>query len=100
MQEPKKNDVLTDVEKHLQKMVTALENIKIREYVEFLNNRQHLFLSNFLAGMARGLGMAVGFTILGAVLLALLKQIVLLNLPLISDFIADLIQLVNESLKK
>ena len=45
-------------------------------------------------------GMAVGFTILGAVLLALLKQIVLLNLPLISDFIADLIQLVNESLKK
>ena len=47
--------MFTDVEKHYK---DGYCNIKIREYVEFLNNRQLSFL---LAGMARGLGMAVGF---------------------------------------
>ena len=70
------------------------------EYVEFLNNKRRMLYTNFLAGIARGLGMAVGFTILGAILVYLLKQVVFLNLPLISDFIANIVQLVNESLKK
>jgi hypothetical protein len=100
MQNKVDRDVLKSLENKLEKLTLAVEKIKIAEYVEFLNNTRRMLVTNFLAGIARGLGMAVGFTILGALLIYLLKQVVLLNLPLISDFIADVVQLVNESLKK
>ena len=93
-------DVLKSLENRLEKLTLAVEKIKMAEYVEFLNNTRRMLYTNFLAGIARGLGMAVGFTILGALLVYLLRQVVLLNLPLISDFIADIVQLVNESLKQ
>jgi len=93
-------DVIKSLENKLEKLTLAIEKIKMVEYVEFLNNRRRMLYTNFLAGIARGLGMAVGFTILGALLIYLLRQVVLLNLPLIGDFIADIVQLVNESLKK
>jgi len=91
---------LKSLEKKVDELVLATEKIKIAEYVEYLNNTKRMLFTNFLAGIARGLGMAVGFTILGALLIYLLRQIVLLNLPLISDFIAEIVQLVTESLKR
>ena len=100
MQNKEEREVLKSLAYNLEKLTSALENIKIMEYVEFLNNKRRMLYTNFLAGIARGLGMAVGFTILGAILVYLLKQVVFLNLPLISDFIANIVQLVNESLKK
>ena len=100
MQNKEEREVLKSLAYNLEKLTSALENIKIMEYVEFLNNKRRMLYTNFLAGIARGLGMEVGFTILGAILVYLLKQVVFLNLPLISDFIANIVQLVNESLKK
>ena len=73
---------------------------EIAEYVEYINDTRKMLTTNFLAGIARGLGMAVGFTILGALLIYFLRQLVLLNLPLIGDFIANLVELVNDSLRK
>ena len=69
---------------------------QIREYVSLLEDPKRLIYMNFLAGVARGLGMAVGFTLLGALALYLLQKVVLLNLPLISDFIADIVRMVRE----
>ncbi|HOO12903.1 MAG TPA: DUF5665 domain-containing protein, partial [Bacillota bacterium] len=59
---------------------------------------RRLLVLNFVAGLARGLGMAVGFSILGAVAILILRRLVVLNLPLIGDFIAELIKLVNRSM--
>lgn len=73
-----------------------LEKSKISEYVSLLDNPKKLLFLNFLAGTARGVGMAIGFTILGALVIYFLQKLVLLNLPLISDFIADIIRMVRE----
>jgi hypothetical protein len=54
---------------------------------------------NFVGGLFRGLGMAVGFTILGAIVLMLLRRLMYLNLPIIGDFIADIVRIVQEHLK-
>ena len=100
MQDKGEREILKTLENKVEELSLALEKIKIAEYVEYLNNTRRMLYTNFIAGIARGLGMAVGFTILGALLIYLLRQIVLLNLPLIGDFIAELVQLVNESLSK
>lgn len=88
------------LEAKVEELASAMEKMKLAEYVEYLQNTRRMLMINFMAGLARGLGMAVGFTILGALLIYILQKMVLLNLPLIGDFIADLVRLVDYSMKK
>jgi hypothetical protein len=82
----------------IQQLSISLEKAKIMEYVNLMEDPRRLLVLNFVAGLARGLGMAVGFSILGAVAILILRRLVVLNLPLIGDFIAELIKLVNRSM--
>lgn len=77
-----------------------MEKIKLAEYVELLNKPGRLLWLNFLAGVARGLGMAVGFTFLGAILIFSLRRMVALNLPVIGRFIAEVVFIVQEYLQE
>lgn len=77
----------------------ALEKMKLAEYVDFLNRPARLFYINFFAGVARGFGMAVGFAILGAVLIYTLQRLEVLNLPVIGGLIAQLVKIVQTNLR-
>ncbi|MEW6696014.1 MAG: DUF5665 domain-containing protein [Bacillota bacterium] len=72
-----------------------MEKMKLAEYVELLEDTKRLLWVNFISGIARGLGIAVGFTILGAVVLYLLQKLLLLNLPVVGGFIAQIVQMVQ-----
>ena len=54
---------------------------------------------NFFSGVARGFGIAVGFTVVSAVFLMILGRIARLNLPLVSEFVADIVRLVQLELR-
>ena len=77
----------------------ALEKMKLAEYVELLNRPARLFYINFFAGVARGLGMAVGFTILGALLILTLRKLQVLNIPVIGGLIAEIVRIVQSNLR-
>lgn len=81
-------------------LATSMERMKLAEYVELLNNPWRLLWVNFLAGLARGSGIAIGGSLLVAALLYLMSQIAILNLPLISDFIAEIVRLVQIQLRR
>ena len=51
--------------------------------------------NNILSGMAKGIGIGIGFTILTAILLIMLQKIVTLNIPVIGDYIADIVEIVE-----
>lgn len=89
-------DPLEKLQHKTEELITRMEHLRLAEYVEMLNDPKRLWKINFMAGLARGVGTAVGFTILGALVLYLLQRLVLLNLPIIGDFIADLVRLVLE----
>ena len=80
---------------HLEKLVSHLESLRIAEYMELLERPFKLILINFIAGLARGLGIAIGATVIFAILLNFLHQLILLNLPGIGGFIADIINIVE-----
>jgi len=86
----KKNKSL---ENKLEHFSVALEKAKISEYTEIINNPKRLLLVNFVGGLARGLGMAIGFTILAAVVIYFIRQMV--NLPLIGKYIAELLNIID-----
>lgn len=76
-------------------LTTAMEKMNLAEYLALINRPVRLIYINFMAGIARGFGIAVGFALLGAILVYFLKQIMVLNLPVIGDFIADLVEIVQ-----
>lgn len=82
--------------RELQRVAEQMEKFNIAGYLEMLNNPRRYLLTNFVAGLSRGLGMAIGFTLLGAFAIYILQRLVILNLPLIGDFIADLIKIVQQ----
>jgi hypothetical protein len=71
-----------------------MEKFNLAEYMNLLNNPRRYLVVNFLGGLSRGFGIAVGITLLGALLLWFLQRLVTLNLPLIGNFIAELVRIV------
>ncbi len=78
----------------LAELSLQMEKYNIAAYLEQLNNPRRYFMVNFLGGVVRGLGIVFGMTILGALVLYILQKLVVLRLPLIGDFIADLVRIV------
>jgi len=87
-----------ELEKKLDEIALSLEKTKIVEYVDLINNRKRLLYINFIQGLARGFGMAVGFSLLGALIIYLMRQLIRLNLPIIGDFISEIVRIVLEKL--
>lgn len=72
-----------------------MEQSHLGEYIRYLQRPGPLIRTNLVAGLFRGFGMAVGFTILGAAVVYFLQQLAYRNLPVIGDFIAEIIRIVN-----
>lgn len=88
----------TRLEKKIDLLAAKLENLKINSYVELMQDTKKLLFRNFLAGISKGIGMAIGFTILGAIALLILEKIVALNIPIIGKFVSDIARIVEINL--
>jgi hypothetical protein len=80
---------------HLRRLVERLEAMRIADYLELLEKPRRLVVTNFIAGIARGLGFAIGTTIVFAVVIEVLRRLILINIPLISDYLVDIIRLIE-----
>ena len=67
----------------------------LAEFSSYLHDRTHLLWLNFLAGLMRGCGFAVGFSILGAVVVVIARKLALDNLPVIGEFFAEVVRMVQ-----
>lgn len=87
------------LEKRLDRIASGMERSKLNEYVHYLEHPKKLFFANFLAGIARGFGASIGFTLLAALIMYILRGIVKWNLPVIGEFISDIVSIVNNNLQ-
>ncbi|WP_306299320.1 DUF5665 domain-containing protein [Paenibacillus sp. MY03] len=90
---------LEAVDKRLENVATNMERTHIAEYVDLLNKPLKLIWRNLLAGTARGIGIAIGFTFFAATILYVLRILGALNLPIIGDYIADIVKIVQIQLE-
>lgn len=67
------------------------------EIAQLLGNRKKLLWTNLISGMARGIGIGIGVTIITAILVILLQKLVTLNIPVIGEYIADIVEIVQKS---
>lgn len=83
------------MEKVLRKLIIHLESMRIADYMELLERPARLVLINFVAGVFRGLGIAIGATIVFALIIEILRRLIVLNIPGIGDFIAEIVRIVE-----
>ena len=80
------------IRRYLERLILIIE--RSREYMMLTDSKRRLFLINFVAGLGKGFGQAIGFTVLAALVLYLLSTWV--DLPVIGAFIAKLINIVDQ----
>ncbi|MDY4139326.1 MAG: DUF5665 domain-containing protein [Eubacteriales bacterium] len=85
--------------KRMEEHLRVLEQLQLTEYLRYVQDTRRLMRTQFVSGLFRGMGMAVGFTILGAVLVVLLQALAQRNLPVIGDFLAQIVAIVQSRLE-
>jgi hypothetical protein len=84
----------------LDKLSLNLRNSSLFDYVIYIEHPRKMLLANFMGGLARDLE-CNRFYLLGAVVIYLLQVVVVKwKLPLIGEFISEIVNIVQENLRK
>ena len=78
-------------------LAETLEKMRLVDYIAYLSRPGRLLWFNFLIGLVRGLGTALGAGLLAGLAYLMLKRIVVLNLPVIGGFISELSKYINQN---
>ena len=68
-----------------------------KHITQLLGNRRKLLWVNLISGISRGIGIGIGVTIITALIIWILQKIVTLNIPIIGEYIADIVEIVQKS---
>ena len=93
----KRNKVEKLLLENIDKLNRSLQKNKFLDLVELLGDRKKLFIRNFSSGIFKGIGIGIGVTLITAILIILLQKIVTLNIPVIGEFIGDIVDIVQNS---
>lgn len=85
--------------KKLNEVEKKMERANLAEFMQLLQKPTRLIFLNFLGGLARGFGIAIGLTIIASLFIILLSRLAALNLPVIGEYIAELVKIVNQHLR-
>lgn len=84
---------LSAMESRLDRWAILLEKIKIDDLIQNYSNPKRLIYINLLSGVARGLGLTIGTTLVVAILGYILTQFI--DLPIIGEYIANLLDIID-----
>ncbi|WP_422615005.1 DUF5665 domain-containing protein [Cohnella caldifontis] len=76
-----------------------MQKAQLAEYINLMNRPWQLIWRNFLSGLTRGIGIALGFTFFAATIVWVLQTLGKLNLPIVGDYIADIVRIVQRQLQ-
>lgn len=74
----------------------VLQKSNLNELTYILGNKKQIFYRNFMAGIARGVGIGIGVTVITAILVIFLQNIVKLNIPVLGNYVADIMEIVEQ----
>ena len=85
------------LQKSIDKLTKILQNMNVHDSLYILGSKKEIIKRNLLAGIARGIGGGIGFTIITAIIIYFLQKIVRLNIPVIGEYIKDIIYIVQRT---
>lgn len=91
-------ELMEKLSERVAQLTRNLEGMNVAEYIEFMRSPLRLIWVNIVAGLARGVGIALGATLLSSFILYLFFRLAELNLPVIGEFIARIVMIVTNHL--
>ena len=73
----------------------VLNKNKVLDLVELAGNTKIFLIRNFTSGIIKGIGIGIGFSIITALIIYILQKIIKLNIPVISKYISDIVNIVE-----
>ena len=92
-----KNKKIELLNASINNLIETFQKSNIEEWTYILGSKKEIIKRNLLAGIFRGVGIGIGVTIITAILIILLQRIVALNIPIIGEYIADIVEIVQKS---
>ena len=74
----------------LEKVADRLERMRVGDYLNNLNKTSRLIWVNFVSGIARGVGLTIGATLVIAIIFKIITALISLNVPYLSDAMKEL----------
>ena len=85
------------INKKIDKIIKILEKANIVELSYIIGSKKEVLKRNLIAGISRGVGIGIGITIITTTIIFLLRKLIMLNIPVIGEYIADLVDIVENS---
>lgn len=100
--DPEEQELLKSLNSKIGKLAISIEKARIDEYTSMLMKPWRFFFFNFVVGIFRGLGMAIGFTFIAAIIIYVLGKLLvrMVDLPIIGMYVAELVKFVNQYLQQ
>lgn len=92
-----KKDIEEQLLEKLESLNYTLNKNKVLDLIELAGNTKKYFIRIFLSGITKGIGAGIGFSIITALIIYLLQKIIKLNIPVISQYISDIIEIVQKT---
>ncbi len=92
-----KNDSLERIERYLLMIMQRMDKAGFYDYLMYIGDTRRFIKRNLLAGLMRGLGAAIGFSILGAIIILLLRGLAESSIPYIADIITQIIDIIDQN---
>ena len=81
-----------------ERITRQMEQLNLDAYLRYVRDWRKRLVGEFLNGVVRGVGFSVGFTLISAMILFFLRNAAIANLPVIGEFVADVIRIVERNL--
>ena len=85
------------INEKIDKINKTLEKSNLIEFSYIMGSKKEILKRNLIAGISRGVGIGIGITIVTALIIYLLRKLIMLNIPVIGDYIADIVEIVQKS---
>ena len=92
-----KKNIYEEIDKKLENLNYALTKSKLLDLVELLGDKKQLLFRNIWTGIAKGIGIGIGVTIITAIIVIILQKVVTWNIPVIGEYIADIVDIVEKN---
>lgn len=92
--------LLKKLNENIENLTSMMQKSNLEDISMFLGSKKRMFFSNLFAGIFRGIGFGIGFTIITAVVIIILQKVILLNIPVIGDYLRDIVEILQISQHK
>lgn len=65
--------------------------MRLDEYIDMMADRRRMYKLALMGGILRGVGFSIGFTVVSALVVTILRHIVAENIPGIGSFLAEVV---------